>query len=80
MHPWLLLPSHAVGLSFSLCGGMLQTGGAVKKRQGVIWGKTSASFEGNAANVISRLADYVELHSTIEPKDAPLRRAIPSEI
>ena len=47
-----------------------------KKRQGVIWGKTVASFEGSAAHVISRLADYVELHSTIAPQDAPLRQAM----
>ncbi|CAM9185165.1 unnamed protein product [Laminaria digitata] len=57
--------------------GMLQSGGVgvVKKPQGVIWGKTAASFEGSAASVIARLADYVELHSTIAPKDAPLRQA-----
>lgn len=49
----------------------------MKKQQGVIWGKTPASFEGHAAkNVIARLADYVELHSTIAPTDAPLRQAM----
>lgn len=52
-------------------------GGVVKKQQGVIWGKTAASFDADAGNnVIARLADFVELHSTIAPKDAPLRQAI----
>lgn len=62
---------------FVLCSGMLRSGGVVKKQQGVIWGKTAASFEGHAArNVIARLADYMELHSTIAPKEAPLRQAV----
>ncbi|CAM9864132.1 unnamed protein product, partial [Hapterophycus canaliculatus] len=47
-------------------------GGTVtRRRQGVIWGKTPASFDGKTArNLVSSLADIVELHSTMVPNNA----------
>lgn len=46
-----------------------------KRQQGVIWGKTAASFEKTSArNLISSLANLVELHSTLAPKDAHVRQ------
>lgn len=42
-----------------------------KKRQGVIWGKTAASFKGpGVEELVLKLASVVELHSTVAPKDA----------
>ncbi|CAM9352415.1 unnamed protein product [Scytosiphon promiscuus] len=44
-----------------------------KRRQGVIWGKTAASFRGwRVRHLISSLADIVELHSTIAPENASI--------
>eukprot|EP00752_Nemacystus_decipiens_P010661 g9493.t1 len=48
--------------------------GGEKKMQGVIWGKTTDSFKGGSAHdIVSRLADIVELHSTVAPEDATIR-------
>lgn len=44
----------------------------VKKRQGVIWGKSSSSLKGNGNRIlVQRLADFVHLHSTVALKDTP---------
>ncbi|CAM9469783.1 unnamed protein product, partial [Pylaiella littoralis] len=42
-----------------------------RRQQGVIWGKAAESFEKSAGRqLISRLANLVELHSTVAPEDA----------
>eukprot|EP00903_Cladosiphon_okamuranus_P019898 g18289.t1 len=49
-------------------------GASTKRRQGVIWGKTTAYFKGGFPHdLISKLADVVELHSTVAPEDATIR-------
>lgn len=50
------------------------TGMVEKKRQGVIWGKTAASFKGpGIEKLVLKLASFVELHSTVASKDAIIK-------
>lgn len=59
------------------CLSEMPAGRVIKKRQGVIWGKTASSFAGGSVDeLVLRLADIVELHSTVALKDATIRCAI----
>lgn len=43
-----------------------------KRRQGVIYGKAAALRGNSARALMSKLADFVELHSTVAPQHAKL--------